>query len=181
MVALAFKEQQKLKLEWFRSIEPILKIDRSYDTDHVTVYKNNLTNSATSDSHNHGLYQENFLIHNGFVKRIPTQTMKPIKSRSFTPHIILKTLKSHYKESWQLTKTASPKLAFYNRIKDDFCKEKYLDCVDNFYDRANLTQLRISAHELQIELGRRKNIAREDPQGASSGCAYLVTVGDRRT
>ena len=71
-------------------------------------------------------------------------------------------MKSHFKESWQNTKNTSPKMAFYNRVKHEFCKEKYLDHVNNYYDRANLTKLRISAHELQIEMGRRKNIPREE-------------------
>lgn len=40
------------------------------------------------------------------------------------------------------------KLEFYNRAKMQFHKELYLDHVKNFYDRENLTKLRISAHEL---------------------------------
>ena len=88
LVFLAFKEQQKLKLEWFRHIEPILTIDPSYSTDHVTLYKHNVSHSNTLAKQNHDPHQENFLIHNGFVKRIPTQTIKPIISQSFTTHII---------------------------------------------------------------------------------------------
>ena len=43
-VGLAFKEQQKLNLAWYNSIEPILKTDESYVTDHVTLYKQKLNN-----------------------------------------------------------------------------------------------------------------------------------------
>lgn len=159
LVFLAFKEQQTLKLEWFRCIEPVLKMDKSYEIDHVTAYKNSKSHSVLQK---HVPPQENFLIHNGFVKRIPTQTIKPTISQSFTPHIIMKLLKSQFKDSWQHTKNTSPKLEFYNSIKHVFSKETYLDHVNNFYDRANLTKLRISAHDLQIELGRRNNVQRQD-------------------
>ena len=41
-------------------------------------------------------------------------------------------------------------------------KEKYLDVVANYSDRSSLTQLRISSHRLEIELGRRNNIPRPE-------------------
>ena len=40
--------------------------------------------------------------------------------------------------------------------------ESYLIQVENFYDRSNLTKFRTSAHELEIELGRKKGIPRHE-------------------
>lgn len=48
------------------------------------------------------------------------------------------------------------KLRFYKLVKDNFAREKYLDILPN-RDRVNLTRLRVSAHKLQIELGRYNN------------------------
>ena len=160
-VSLAFKEQQKLKLDWFNNIEPILKTDESYLTDHVTLNKKKLNNHTAPVASNPS--QHNSIIYKSRVKTIsPQSVLAPIISKHFTPHIIIKSLKTHFKETWQHCKNSSPKLEFYNRVKDTFCKEQYLDYVNNYYDRANLTKLRISAHELHIETGRHKNIARED-------------------
>ena len=166
LVGLAFMEQQKSKLEWFSGIEPILKMDESYVTDHVTLHKRKIKKNysippSTNPSHQN-TSRKYIIIHNGIPKHIPSQIIKPIISQHFTPHIIMRSLKSHFKEAWQHCKNASPKLDFYNRIKDAFCHEKYLDYVSNFYDRANLTKLRISAHDLHIETGRHKNIPRQD-------------------
>ena len=160
LVSLAFKEQQASNLEWFRNIEPILKIDSTYTTDHVTIYKNT---HCSPDTHcNTQAPTLHTIVHNGITKYIPPQTIKPIISRRFTPFVILKTLKLHFRDTWQYTKSRSPKLEFYNRAKIQFNKEIYLDHVNNFYDRANLTKLRISAHALEVETGRYKNIAREE-------------------
>ena len=160
LVSLAYKEQQASNLEWFRHIEPILRIDSAYTTDHVTTYKNK--HCSPTQHNNATSLTQNTIIHNGSTKRIPTQIVKPTISRCFTRHVILKKLKTNFKEIWQHTKNGSPKLEFYSRAKTEFHKELYLDHVKNFNERANLTKLRISAHELQIEVGRHKNIARED-------------------
>ena len=159
LVVLAFKEQQKLKLEWFRHIEPILDIDESYSVDHVTVFKRSKSQPAPP---NNRPPREDFLIHNGFAKYIPKQTTRPRISKLFTPFKIIKNLKSHFKEAWESSKHTSPRMEFYDRNKIKFCKENYLDCISNYFDRANLTKLRISAHDLEIEMGRRKNIPRKD-------------------
>ena len=162
-VGLAFKEQQKLNLAWYNNIEPILKTDESYVTNHVTLYKKiNHSLFVSSDSHHQNTPQKHFVIYKGVPKLIPPQSIKPIISRHFTPHIVMKSLKSHFREAWQHCKNSSPKMEFYNRVKDGFCREKYLDYVTNFYDRANLTKLRVSAHELHVETGRHKNIPRQD-------------------
>ena len=45
-------------------------------------------------------------------------------------------------------------------IKSNFSKEPYLDIVKTYTDRVSLTRLRISAHNLEVEMGRRKGIPR---------------------
>ena len=44
----------------------------------------------------------------------------------------------------------------------NFTKEEYLDLITNFNDRRNLTRLRISAHNLEIETGRHKEKGRSE-------------------
>ena len=46
------------------------------------------------------------------------------------------------------------KLRFYKSLKGTFSREPYLDLVHNRNQRAWLTRLRVSAHHLQIEVGR---------------------------
>ena len=167
LVGLAYKEQQASNLDWYRNIEPILEIDSSYTTDRVTLYKNNAKHSShncTSDQiENTASTMQSFITYKGTKKYLShCQNIKSTISQQFTPHIITKSLKIHFKTIWQCAKSSSPKLEFYNHIKSDFDKEPYLEHVNNFYDRANLTKLRISAHELQIESGRYKNISREN-------------------
>ena len=50
---------------------------------------------------------------------------------------------------------------FYNNIKHSFQKEQYLDLVKNASFRYRTTQLRISAHDLEIEKGRYTKTARD--------------------
>ncbi|MCP4459356.1 MAG: hypothetical protein GY816_15245, partial [Cytophagales bacterium] len=156
LISLAFKEQRDNKLDWYRGIEPILTLDPSFSRDHVTAF-----HQLNNNSVQHNLtkpdkpQKEEFLIHNGFKKRIPPQSILPICSKIFTTHIIMKLLKLHFKESWFSVVNTSPKLEFYKEIKPSFIKEGYLDIVKNYTDRANITRLRISAHRLEIELGRR--------------------------
>ena len=59
-------------------------------------------------------------------------------------------------------KESSAKLfLFYNLKKLDFEKEPYLDFVKNTKSCYCKTRLRISAHNLEIEYGRYKNIPRD--------------------
>ena len=160
LVSFAFKEQQRSQLEWFRHIEPILKLDQSYTSNHVAAY-NTIHKSSTSPKPT-TQQPSDFLIHNGFAKKIPSLTLRPEISQHFTTHIIMKILKSHFRQIWSHTKQHSPKLDFYNKVKHEFKIENYLTQVDQFYDRVNLTKLRTSAHELEIELGRRKGIPRQE-------------------
>ena len=160
LVCLAYKEQQKSKLEWYSRMEPLLRLDSTYATDHVTVYKNCLRSEPDNPSPSQ---PDNTLIFNNKIKHISVdQTILPMISRHFTPHIIIKSLKTQFKQLWNKSKEKSPKLEFYHKHKSDFVREHYLDCVKNFYDRASLTKFRISAHDLLIESGRYKNIVREN-------------------
>ena len=74
----------------------------------------------------------------------------------------MKALKARFKELWQENVNTSSKLEFYKQVKSEFGKEIYLDTVHNHKDRTSLTHLRISAHRLEIELGRRSGISRQD-------------------
>ena len=133
--------------------------------DHVSVHR-----SVNKTSINQSLevaqpskQRENFLIHNGFKKRIPDhKTAKPHISGHFTPHVILKETKTSFKQHWECYIKTSRKLEKYAAVKSQFSRELYLDQVTKYNDRANLTRLRISAHRLEIETGRYKKILREN-------------------
>jgi len=64
---------------------------------------------------------------------------------------------SHYQtrfvEQWYDSVNTQKKLAFYRDNKYNFGYEPYLD-ISNRKDRVNITKLRFSAHDLNIELGR---------------------------
>ena len=47
------------------------------------------------------------------------------------------------------------KLRVYRQFKSCFSREPYIECVRNRNQRSFLTRLRVSAHSLAIELGRR--------------------------
>ena len=53
------------------------------------------------------------------------------------------------------------KLIFYGKLKDRYNKENYLN-IKNVEYRKLLSNIRMSSHKLQIEIGRYKNIEREN-------------------
>ncbi len=55
-------------------------------------------------------------------------------------------------------KKGGNKLRTYYTFKKEFIYENYLDFQTKFSLRKNITKLRISAHKLEIEIGRYKNI-----------------------
>ena len=62
LVSLAFKEQSKMNLDWYKKIEPILSVDPTFEMDHVTAY--NLKKSkATKSNNNSQDSRYNFLLH----------------------------------------------------------------------------------------------------------------------
>ena len=167
LVSLAFKEQQNMKLDWYRGIEPLLETDPCFSSDHVSAYTQNKNRHHTTNPRN-TLQQTKanpkprLLIHHGIKKEIPADTLEPLKSKQFTPYIIMKSIKTDFRNAWTLNVNSSSKLSFYLEHKSNFNKELYLDHVDNFYDRASLTRLRTSAHRLEIELGRRNSTPRNE-------------------
>lgn len=178
LVKLAFIEQRNQKLDWYRGIEPILRVDPRFSSDHVTAHslhrnKNpQKSSSVVNTTKSSKPTKEDFMYHNGFKKRIPPQSIKPHESKQFTPHVIMKSLKNKFKEFWHENINTSSKLDFYKLVKTEFGKEKYLDTVQNYTDRTSLTQLRISAHRLEIELGRRNGIPRPNRK-----CKWCVQKG----
>ena len=164
---LAYKEQQIHKLDWYKRMEPLLRLDDAYTTDHVTLFKNKSRANKRTSSHDTPANtvsprRETSLIFQNKVKFISSsQSVAPMISRQFTSHIIMKSLKTQYKVLWNSAKVSSPKLEFYHAHKSNFTKEIYLDCITNFYHRSSLTKLRISSHDLTIETGRYKQTSRD--------------------
>ena len=78
----------------------------------------------------------------------------------FSHNLIEKLLKEKFILQWQndFLKQAYPdkKLRTYSKFKSDFKIEKYLIVLKNLNERKNLTRLRISAHNLNIEKGRHR-------------------------
>ena len=87
LVGLAFQEQRAMNLDWYRCIEPVLKLDACYTADHVTTHNtiHHITNDLT---HAENTTNEQFIIHNGIKYTLPPQKKKPIISRYFTVHSI---------------------------------------------------------------------------------------------
>jgi hypothetical protein len=67
-----------------------------------------------------------------------------------------KIVKQHYLELWtkQAHSLKEGKLITYLKVKTNFGYENYLSTITNFEQRRRLSKLRISAHKLQIEIGR---------------------------
>ena len=67
----------------------------------------------------------------------------------------------------------SSKLFLYRKLKSDIKLEKYLKIERNFKNRQLLTKFRLSDHNLEIELGRCKNIPRNQRH-----CKFCKTLDD---
>ena len=63
-------------------------------------------------------------------------------------------MRQEFAKLWELAKSASPKLEFYNKIKPKFGTEQYLHSIKVASHRASVTKFRISAHNLYVERGR---------------------------
>ena len=98
-----------------------------------------------------------FLIHNGFV-RDPNR-INQINNETKT---VLNYHRNTFYQCWNEVKSKSPKLSFYHQCKTKFQKETYLSEINNFNDRASLTRIRISAHDLKIETGRYSNLPQDE-------------------
>ena len=144
----ALKEQQSLNLPWYRNIEPLIKMDEIYHLDHVTAHK-----KAKSKQQ---LIVKRPELDNG------ENRSKPLPSKKFRVQTIMHNLQHHFTECWQYEKSNSTKLSFYNNIKNKFARESYLDAVKGFSRRYSTCKIRISAHDLEVELGRYSKTAREE-------------------
>ena len=81
-----------------------------------------------------------------------------------------------YEVEWKSYLDKSTRLEFYRNMKNKYNFENYLDIITNRRHKAAYSKLRISAHKLQIEVGRYKkydsklrkyvNTRREDVQNA---------------
>lgn len=78
--------------------------------------------------------------------------------------LLAECMRQEFVKHWKQAKNASPKLEFYNQIKENFATEEYLSKISNPQHRASFTRLRISAHNLYVERGRYETpaIPRED-------------------
>ena len=59
-----------------------------------------------------------------------------------------------YLQTWNTSVQAMPKLDYFNKFKTKFEYERYLDFISNDINRRNFTKFRLSAHNLEIEVGR---------------------------
>ena len=78
------------------------------------------------------------------------------------PSKIAASMNNSFVESWKGFIEGSSKLSFYNSVKSDFSWEKYLDHAWTFNDRRATARLRCSSHKLKCEVGRHKNIPKEE-------------------
>ena len=155
-VKAALKEQKKLKLPWYKNIEPLLKIDDIYHLDHVTAHR--ITNSPTITKKGHSINCQSAKLPDGLASLTKSQ---PLPCKKFRVQTIIKLLKDHFVQCWEHEKSSSPKLIFYHQNKTKFAREVYLDVTKGFSRRYSTTKLRISSHDLEIESGRYYNMPRE--------------------
>ena len=165
-VSAALREQKSMNLPWYRNIKPLLKCDEIYSLDHVTANKIKHMKSSNLATSSHVSKRE---IEMKFYPRASRellesmsmlQTAKPLPSKQFRVYRIIEILEHHFVKAWEYEKSNSSKLSFYHSCKSSFGREPYLDISKGFNRRYSTTKLRISAHDLQIETGRYKNIPR---------------------
>lgn len=75
---------------------------------------------------------------------------------------VIERIIDQYVQSWNSDLSISPKLSTYASFKTFFESEKYLLCLNNDKYRKALSRLRCSAHNLEIEEGRYRNVDRQD-------------------
>ena len=73
---------------------------------------------------------------------------------------VIERIRDQFLQQWYSALRNSTKLNTYTSFKMHFCSEKYLDVVNNDNHRKALSRLRCSAHRLEIEEGRYRNIDR---------------------
>ena len=163
LVFAALKEQKSMNLPWYKTIKGLLEVDEIYHKNHVEAFRilsSHKTKPLGSPNRTVNPRNQNSTAADSSCQQ--TTSLEPLKSELFRPLLILKQCKEHFVSCWKLTKDSSPKLGlFYSKIKCKFNKEPYLKYVNNAKYRYRMCRLRLSAHDLEIEIGRYKNIARE--------------------
>ena len=160
LVSAAYREQKLMKLPWYMNLKPLLKLDEVYSMDHVSAFnainsKSNANKKTICRTNRSPIqYLKEFFLN--------TQESKVEKSKKFRVAKIIETLQDHFKKCWEHQKSVSPKLSFYHSIKNNFREEPYLNLCKGFTRRTSTTRLRISAHDLEIERGRYRNVLREN-------------------
>ena len=80
-------------------------------------------------------------------------TSNTLTNSSYAAHNIETFYQNSFTNQWSLSNSKQSKLAFYSSIKDTFGFEPYLN-LPNRKDRVNISRLRGSCHDLNIERGR---------------------------
>ena len=171
LVSAAFREQKSMKLPWYNNIKPLLKLDELYPLNHVAAFRATNSNKIKSSPSDIPL-SDPCVTSNGSNTRITfsshqisfltnTHKAKVAKSKKFRVPKIIDIIQNHFKKCWDHQKSVSSKLSFYDSIKNKFGQESYLNLCKGFSRRCSTTQLRISAHDLEIERGRYSNTPRE--------------------
>lgn len=80
--------------------------------------------------------------------------------KKISKQTIARSLKSSYVKVWykKLHDCSDGKLRTYTKIKSNYGFEKYLESINSFEHRRSLSKLRMSAHHLQVEVGRYQGI-----------------------
>ena len=78
------------------------------------------------------------------------------------PANIISSLQNSFENSWRSFINDSSKLSFYSSVKNHFSWESYLDHSWKFNNRRSTARIRCSAHKLNCELGRHRNIPRHE-------------------
>ena len=87
---------------------------------------------------------------------------------------VLTQLERKYVSLWKTKKAdGTSRLQFYNSVSDNYQLEPYLIHIKHEKHRQALCKLRISAHDLLIEIGRHKNIPKQDRK-----CKYCDVIED---
>ena len=102
----------------------------------------------------------------------------PFQSHSTRKSIcVVQCLREVFTNHWRTCIHTSPKLEFYCKIKSEFVAEWYLSHIKIPANRASVTRMRISSHNLYIERGRYVNppIPRE-----SRWCVYCYLQNNEK-
>ena len=171
---LALCEQIKLNLKWYKNMTQLLDIDELFKSNHVIAYKEITKKEIEIKYQPMSTHQRHLTATNATPLRyqISKNELKksqqhlkaalPIPSRKFRTKHIIDLLKNKFETNWQISKSSSSKLSFYNSFKSKFNQEPYLNISKGFSRRYSTTQLRISAHDLEIENGRYKQLPQHE-------------------